>query len=214
MVERKHQDYESKGLLNLIRRNELLILISLIIFFGSLAIGFFLSAYIDQIMAQALNSFKDSISKGEIQLTTSSIFLNNIKIAIYLYGGGIFVGITTVIMLAYNGLFIGYAASKFNLGEFIIFTLPHGIFEISGIIIAGAAGLRLASTIINILRDVFNIKNNTSILKQLKSIMRANSFEFQDSLKLFIIAAILIFIAAIIEANFTLAWGNYIRGVI
>jgi stage II sporulation protein M len=217
MLERRkyNDDNKFQGFFTgLYKRNEFLLIISAAIFFGSLFAGYFLAGVVDQIMASALKSFKDSISKGQIKLTTLSIFINNMKIAFFLYGGGIFVGITTLIMLAYNGLFIGYVASKFNLGVFIIYTIPHGIFELSGIVIAGAAGLRLASTIVNILRDIFQIRRYMPVGEQLRSIMDANFFEFKDSLKLFLIAALLILIGAIIEANFTVAWGNYIKGII
>ena len=198
----------------LYKRNEFLLMISAAVFFGSLFIGYFLAGFLDQILAGTLRSFKDSISKGQIKLTTLSIFANNIKIAFYLYGGGIFIGITTLIMLAYNGIFIGYVASKFPVGDFVIYTIPHGIFELSGIIIAGAAGLRLASTIINIIRDILNIRRYMPIGEQLKHVLDVNYMEFKESLILFIIAAALIFIGAFIEANFTVAWGNFIKGVL
>ncbi|MGZ7134318.1 MAG: stage II sporulation protein M [Methanobacterium sp.] len=217
MLERRRYTDNNKFqgfFMGLYKRNELLLIISAAIFFGSLFAGYFLAGFVDQIMAGALKSFKDSISKGQIKLTTLSIFINNMKIAFFLYGGGIFVGITTLIMLAYNGLFIGYVASKFNIGDFLIYTIPHGVFELSGIVVAGAAGLRLASTVINILRDIFDIQRHMPVGEQLKSILDANYFEFKDSLKLFLIAAVLLLIGAIIEANFTVAWGNFIKGII
>ncbi|MGZ7066815.1 MAG: stage II sporulation protein M [Methanobacterium sp.] len=217
MLERRRYTDNNKFqgfFMGLYKRNEFLLIISAAIFFGSLFAGYFLAGFVDQIMASALKSFKDSISKGQIKLTTLSIFINNMKIAFFLYGGGIFVGITTLIMLAYNGLFIGYVASKFNIGDFLIYTIPHGVFELSGIVVAGAAGLRLASTVINILRDIFDIQRHMPVGEQLKSILDANYFEFKDSLKLFLIAAVLILIGAIIEANFTVAWGNFIKGII
>ncbi|MGZ7115869.1 MAG: stage II sporulation protein M [Methanobacterium sp.] len=217
MLERRRYTDNNKFqgfFMGLYKRNELLLIISAAIFFGSLFAGYFLAGFVDQIMASALKSFKDSISKGQIKLTTLSIFINNMKIAFFLYGGGIFVGITTLIMLAYNGLFIGYVASKFNIGDFLIYTIPHGVFELSGIVVAGAAGLRLASTVINILRDIFDIQRHMPVGEQLKSILDANYFEFKDSLKLFLIAAVLLLIGAIIEANFTVAWGNFIKGII
>lgn len=218
MLERDYEKYpsisEDKGFKGIYKRNESLLIISAVIFFGSLLFGYFLAGFVDQFLASSLRSFKDSISKGQIKLTTISIFMNNIKIAFLLYGGGIFIGISTIIMLAYNGLFIGYVASKFNIGDFILFTLPHGIFELSGIVIAGAAGLRLASTVINIIRDLLGMKRYMSISGQIRDVLHANYFEFKDSLILFLIAAVLIFIAAIIEANFTVAWGNYIKSII
>jgi len=214
MLERRYPKHEYRGFLGLFKRNEYVIIASAAIFFGSLFAGYLLSPLIDHFMSEALRSFKDSISKGVIQLNTYSIFLNNIKIAFSLYGFGLSFGLFTFLMLAYNGIFIGYVASQYNLGDFIIFTVPHGIFEISGIIIAGAAGFRLASTLIHIIMDIFKIKRYVPIKEQLGDILDYNYYEFIDSLKLFLIAAILILIAAFIEANFTLTWGNYIRGIL
>lgn len=197
----------------LYKRNELLLIISAAVFFGSLFVGYFLAGFIDQIMANTFRSFKDSVSKGQIRLTTLSIFANNIKIAFYLYGGGIVIGIITLLVLAYNGLFIGYVASKFNVGDFIIYTIPHGVFELSGIVIAAAAGLRLASTIIHIIKDILDIKRYLPVSQQLKYILNINYPELKDSLLLFAIAAVLILIGAFIEANFTITWGNMIKGI-
>ncbi|MEN4006396.1 MAG: stage II sporulation protein M [Methanobacteriaceae archaeon] len=190
------------------------IIISAIVFFGSMFAGYFFAGFVDPIMADTFRSFKESIRSGQIQLTTVSIFTNNIKIAFYIYSGGILVGVTTLYLLAYNGLFIGYVASKFPIDDFIIYTIPHAIFELPGIVIVGAAGLRLASTVINVIRDVLEIKRYMPVGEQLKNIYDVNYPEFKESLTLFIIAAVLILIGAFIEANFTLAWANFIEGVI
>ncbi len=198
----------------LYKRNELLLIISAAIFIGSMFIGYFLSGFLDQILASTLRSFKDSISKGQIQLTTVSIFTNNLMIALKIYGVGLFFGVFTIIILATQGLFIGYVASKFNIGDFIIYTAPHGIFELSGIIIAGTAGLRLASSIINIIRDILEMRRYMPVGAQLKKILDMNYPEFKESLVLFAISALLILIGAFIEANFTIPWGNFIKGII
>ena len=213
MLEERYSEQEFRGL-GLFKRNKYVIIISAAIFFGSLFAGYLLSPIIDQIMSEALKQFKDNVNNGVIQLTTFSIFLNNFKIALSLYGFGLSFGFFTFLSLAYNGLFIGYAASQYDLGDFLIFTVPHGIFEISGIVIAGAAGFRLASTLFHIIGDIFKIKRDIPIKGQLGNILDSNYFEFTDSLKLFIIAAILLLIAAFIEANITLKLGNYIIGII
>ncbi|MGB9937964.1 MAG: stage II sporulation protein M [Methanobacterium sp.] len=211
--ERYSNRHEFDGFfMGLYRRNEILLIISAALFFGSLFAGYFLSGFIDQIMANVFRSFKERVSKGEIKLTTLSIFANNIKIAFSLYAGGIIVGLFTVWILVFNGIFIGYAASKFPIGDFILYTIPHGIFELTGIIIAGAAGLRLASTVIHIIQDLRKIKRYMPFLDQFMHVLDANYFEFKESVVLFIIAAVLILIGAFIEANFTIAWANYIKG--
>jgi Uncharacterized membrane protein len=198
----------------LYKRNEMLLIASAFIFFASMFAGYFLSGMMDQLLSGTLKSLKEGVNNGQIKLTTLSIFANNIKIAFLIYGGGIIFGIFTVGYLLFNGLFIGYAASKFVIGDFILYTLPHGIFEIAGIIIAGAAGFRLASCVIQIIKDLTNMRKYMPVSDQIGHILSLNYDEFKESLALFVIAAVLIFIAAIIEANFTIAWASYIKGII
>ncbi len=198
----------------LYKRNEIFLIISAALFMSSIFVGYFLSGTIDQFMRQVLRSFRDSVSRGEIKLTTLSIFTNNLKIAFLIYAGGLIIGLGTAFLLIYNGVFIGYAASQYPIGNFIIYTLPHGIFEIAGIIIAGAAGFRLAKVEFNLLKNVTKIKGYLPLRKQLEQIVYAEYDNLKESLVLLVIAIVLILIGAFIEANFTIAWGNYIRGML
>ena len=208
--EEKHDGFFT----GLYKRNEMFLIASAFIFFASMFAGYFLSGMIDQLLAGTLKSLKEGVNNGQIKLTTLSIFANNIKIAFFIYAGGIIFGLASVGYLFFNGLFIGYAASKFVIGDFILYTLPHGIFEIAGIIIAGAAGFRLASCVIHIISDMTHMKKYMPLADQIGQIFNVNYGEFKESLTLFVIAAVLIFIAAVIEANFTIAWASYIKGVI
>ena len=208
--EGKHDGF-FKGLY---KRNELFLIASAFLFFASMFAGYFLSGMIDQFLSGTLKSLKEGVNNGQIKLTTLSIFANNIKIALLIYGGGIIFGLVSLFYLVFNGLFIGYAASKFVIGDFILYTLPHGIFEIAGIIIAGAAGFRLASCVIHIISDMTHMKKYMPLADQIGQILNVNYGEFKESLTLFVIAAVLIFIAAVIEANFTIAWASYIKSVI
>ncbi len=219
MLERDFERYSGKEkhegfFTGLYRRNETFLILSTALFLSAMFAAYFLSGMISQFMNPVLESFKDSVRRGEIELTTLSIFTNNFKIAFLVYGGGIFLGTATAILLVYNGVFIGYAASQIPIGYFIIYTLPHGIFEIPGIIIAGTAGFRLASFIFNFIRNLTHIKGYLPFKKQLEQIIIASTDDLKESLTLFVIAVVLILIGAFIEANFTLAWGNYIKGMI
>ena len=83
------------------------------------------------------------------------------------YLGGI-IGIITALALLSNGFtygaFLGYFMhggvltnyGVSNPGYFIIYTLPHGIFEIMGFIIAGAAGFRLTTLVIGLVKSKIN----------------------------------------------------------
>jgi uncharacterized membrane protein SpoIIM required for sporulation len=59
----------------------------------------------------------------------------------------------TAVLLAYNGANVGIAGGLFtNVGEWQKFwglILPHGMLEISAVIVAGAAGLRIGWTVID-----------------------------------------------------------------
>lgn len=72
---------------------------------------------------------------------------NNIGIGFRTFASGLFAGIGTLFMLLYNGVFMGTVeAHVVNLGHaarFYSFVAGHSSFELSAIVLCGAAGLRL-----------------------------------------------------------------------
>lgn len=204
-------DKHSGFFMGLLSRNEIFFWASVLLFFGPLIISYLFAGLLDSILSPVLNNFQQKINDGTIKLETVSLFINNTAVATYIYFGGLLVGIVTALLLIINGAFIGYVASKVPLGDFIIFTLPHGIFEITGIILAGTAGFKLASIVWHFLNDVTKIKRTISIKTQIAYLLKANYSDFKDSLALFIMAVILLIIAAFIEANLSIVWGQYIQ---
>lgn len=201
----------------LYRRNEKFLFLSAAIFIGSIFIGYFLSGIfssIDQYFGTIFRDLQEGARSGEIKLETIPIFLNNIRIALIIYGGGLLLGSFTAIFLVINGAFIGYVASKVPLGDFIIYTIPHGIFEVIAIIVAGTAGFRLATTVYYFIDGMLNETWYGSILEKFGFIFRKNQDEFKESLILFLIAVVLLIIGSIIEANLTLPWANYVQSII
>jgi uncharacterized membrane protein SpoIIM required for sporulation len=83
----------------------------------------------------------------------SSIYTHNIAVTFMTFAGGLALGAGTLLMLAYNGLLLGVLAGlTLQAGTFSVFVryiLPHGLLELSCISIAGVAGLRLASAIVD-----------------------------------------------------------------
>lgn len=82
----------------------------------------------------------------------SAIITNNVRVALYCFAGGIFLGIGSLVLLALNGLQLGASFGHYVnvglgafLGEFII---GHGVLELSAIWIAGGAGFLLGRTLI------------------------------------------------------------------
>jgi uncharacterized membrane protein SpoIIM required for sporulation len=77
---------------------------------------------------------------------------NNIRVAFFAFAGGIACCIPTALVLAVNGVNIGSAAGLFayagKQAEFYGLVIPHGLLEITSIVIAGGAGLRLGWTLL------------------------------------------------------------------
>ena len=184
----------------LYERNKKVMIISTLIFFISVLLGYILSGPLDPVMAQAISGLKGKFSKTGI--STASIFLNNIQSALITYVGGL-VGFITFFLLFSNGLIIGYLAAKIPFKVFLILVAPHGIFEIPALILSGAAGFRLTSMVINMITSLLNRKP-----------ISEHYWQFKDSLALFAISAVLFLIAAIIEANVTFALIGYAKSLI
>ncbi|HSQ02011.1 MAG TPA: stage II sporulation protein M [Methanobacterium sp.] len=198
----------------LYKRNETFLVLSTVILLVSILMGFLLSGILSPILGSVLNDFKRNIAEGQIKLTTLSIFTNNLKVALFIYMGGLLLGSVSVIYLVFNGIFIGYVGTQFPLGDYIIFTIPHGIPELLGIIIAGAAGFRLGSCILHIFQGLTRMRSDISRENQFKYILELNADEFWESLKLLGIAVVLLMIAAFIEANFSIPWGTYVQSMV
>lgn len=77
---------------------------------------------------------------------------NNVSVAFRTFAGGLLAGAGTVFILATNGLILGGIGAHLTLegrGEaFWSFVVGHGAFELTAIVIAGAAGLRLGSALV------------------------------------------------------------------
>ncbi len=78
---------------------------------------------------------------------------NNIGIAFQTFAGGILLTIGSQFYLLFNGLLFGAIAGHIvNIGyseTFFSFVVGHGAFELTGIVIAGAAGLQLGWSILS-----------------------------------------------------------------
>ena len=78
---------------------------------------------------------------------------NNISVAFRCFAGGMVVGIGTLLVLFFNGMFIGSIAGHLTrldyVDTFYPFVVGHGSFELTAIVFSGAAGLRLGFAIIH-----------------------------------------------------------------
>ena len=84
---------------------------------------------------------------------SSEIFTNNISVTFATFAGGISAGLLTAAALLYNGtllgLVTGLAVGAGNTEDFVQLVVPHGVLELSCIVVAGAAGLRLGWAVVD-----------------------------------------------------------------
>jgi uncharacterized membrane protein SpoIIM required for sporulation len=99
------------------------------------------------------SEFEDYYSSQPAAQFASTVFFNNVKVGIMAFAAGIAGCVLTAFLLAQNGLNLGFAAGLFinggQSGRFFGLILPHGLLELSAVIVAGAAGLRLGWTLID-----------------------------------------------------------------
>ena len=141
-----------------------------------------------------LYSDVDSEYTGQRTMMFGFYVNNNTSIAFRAYALGILAGIGTTVILISNGISIGMSmGSMFAAGEpattnFSSFVITHGAFELTAIVISGAAGLVLAQGIF--------IPGNRSRIGSLR-------YHGRESLRLALGAGVMLFIAAVIEGYFS-----------
>jgi len=194
-------------------RNKTVLALSLGIFVILLFLGIIFGYFQSEFLRNLLKTYINMLKSANIEINTFYIFYHNFQAASISYIGGI-IGIVPFLVLSFNGFiygaFLGYLlhgnmisnTAMLTPGMFLAYTLPHGIIEFIGFIVSGAAGFRLTTFVYGSIKSIIR-----------KTPVNVHYWKFKDSLSLFILATLLILIAAIIEANLTISIGNYITGM-
>ncbi|MGQ9759025.1 MAG: stage II sporulation protein M [Candidatus Methanomethylicaceae archaeon] len=95
------------------------------------------------------------------------------------------------LVLLLNGFMTGFVASSLPIDLTIGALVPHGIFELSALVLGSAGGLRFGIGVIK------------KVVKKLRGEEYGISEDFIKGLKLFILSLVLLFVAAIIETYVT-----------
>ena len=96
--------------------------------------------------------FEDYYSNQPSQDFATQVFLNNVRVGFLAFAAGILLCIVTAALLVWNGANGGIAGGLFtHVGQtdkFWGLILPHGMLELSAVVVAGAAGLRIGWSLI------------------------------------------------------------------
>jgi uncharacterized membrane protein SpoIIM required for sporulation len=98
------------------------------------------------------NQFEQYYSEQPSAQFFTAVTTNNIRVGFLAFALGALLALPGAAILAFNGLFLGQAAAwMVSEGDAVRFwglILPHGALEISAIVVAGGAGLRLGWAVI------------------------------------------------------------------
>lgn len=155
------------------------------LFLAFALVGFFItpSPEIELKLIETLQGISSKFEGLNLFQATWEIFANNLTASFFVILGGFVLGITSFIMISFNGYILGYVAEKVVAQEGLLILwrlLPHGIFELPAVLISVGLGLRIGTSL-------FSGKGKTLQL-------------FNKSMKVFIwVVWVLLFVAAIIE---------------
>lgn len=89
---------------------------------------------------------------GILATFAASLFSHNARIGILAFATGFVAGVPTLLLLFYNGLVLGAFAALFHargLGvDLWAWLLPHGVTELTAVVLCGAAGFQLAHALV------------------------------------------------------------------
>ncbi len=152
---------------------------------------------------RVLGSARDS--ETNMQMFGFYIY-NNISVSFRTFASGIILGVGSIFFLVFNGLLFGAVSGHLtNAGfteTFFTFVIAHGSFELTAIVIAGAAGLKLGYSLLA-----------PGNLTRLESLKRGAAI----AIKLMYGVILMLVIAAFIEAfwssnNIFDPWQKYLVG--
>jgi len=167
---------------------------------ASTAVGFLLGSAVP---VDALAA-PDGGSNGVFPpLTTVDLAVNNLVAMAVLLLGAVSLGIVTILGLVLNGLVIGavigIALQQTTPLAVAVLILPHGVLEIPALLIAAAVGLRFARLTVRYIRGL-----EEELLTRR---------DLREAGWLVAVSALLIVVAAYIEANVTLELAERVAGV-
>jgi uncharacterized membrane protein SpoIIM required for sporulation len=195
------KDFFLEKLPGIMLKNWVFLLLASFLFFGSYGTAYVIVSTNPSVaelivprstLSQMEESYREAIDEERAlsakNFMVSFYIQNNISIAFASFALGVLLGVGTIYILIYNGIVLGAITGYiFALGygkNFIHFVTGHSVAELTGLILAGAAGLALGFSI---------IKATRYYRREWLGLQRRNIFTLVAA------AGILIFIAAMIE---------------
>ena len=203
-------------LIDSLKENKKMILAFYAIFFVSFILS---AALVGGHMENVIDDTPDSAGGSKDgNVTATELFIHNELGGIGAYIASILFGIPAIIEIIYNGVSLGLTGALLSHFmpkgwiQYIIYLIPHGIFEFTAMVIQSVAGILLFLFIVDFLKGLIRSEKNGFKEKVIFS-YEENKKRFIQSLVLMIFGTILLLIAAPIEAYVSIPLSNFILGV-
>ncbi|MDC7223587.1 MAG: stage II sporulation protein M [Spirochaetales bacterium] len=148
-----------------LRRNRYFLLASFLLFMGSYGLsaalvygnpslaGIVVSDGVLSMMEESYAQAMEEERGGTMSTAMFTYYIqHNVSIGFISFATGVLFGLGTIYFLLFNGLQLGaitgYIISLGYGRNFLVFVTAHSVFELTGLIVAGAAGLLLGYTIV------------------------------------------------------------------
>ena len=193
--------------------NKKLIIVLAILFLICFAGAWILSeGSVNKSMSQIQN-YSASNNPMEQGASPVDLFINNECGGIVTYIASIFFGIFAIFGLVYNGVNLGMVGQMFSQAipngglRYLVYIIPHGIFEITATVLQSAAGIMLFLFIWRFIRVLMSSETHgaSEAFEKTKKILI-------QSLVIMIFSTILLLIAAPIEAYFSVPFSEFLVG--
>jgi uncharacterized membrane protein SpoIIM required for sporulation len=130
-------------------------------FLPAVAVGAWIGTSDDALEASTPESVRQAYLEEDFEEYYSSepagqfateVTVNNIQVSLTAFAAGVFLCLGAALLLAFNGVNVGFAAGLFvaagEAGKFFGLILPHGLLELTAVVVAGGAGLQMGWAII------------------------------------------------------------------
>lgn len=133
-----------------------LFLLGLIVFFASLGMGFYLGDSIPLEVPEEVSWLLEYIESLSLPMIFIAILLNNLLSSLVWMVMGVLFSVPPLYFIARNGFIVGRVSYTTSLTIGLPMTafllIPHGVIEISAVLLSMAAGMGLGYQLINSLR--------------------------------------------------------------
>lgn len=188
--------FTKKYLLEYLSRNKTYIIVSALLLIISLTAGIiFNEALKPTLMPVIYEMSKEYVAKNSLFDEAMFLFTNNMRANLIIIALGFLFSVFSVMIMILNGITIGFVTSLVTPLQFLVGTVPHGIFEIPALLLSLTCSFIVTKLEINLIKGLLS--------RGFRKKLEESEILVRDIVFTIVVNFVLILIAAMIEAGIT-----------